>query len=233
LTGGPAKSRHAFDRHIGLSFLVDASHFAELANFLLDPKAKGFKTSTGSTISALAFADPASGPVALKMIQEWIAAKRKAKSPSISTTYNGRAWVTYLEKPILPDLKPWRQRQNGSLDKIFVRDLVIPCFVGAFEEEKGQAQRVRFQVEVSLYPSRWKGNDDVNSVVSYDLIVEAIHAVISTGHINLLETLAERIAAKCLAHRRAAKVYIRIEKLDRLDGARLGVEIERSKSPST
>lgn len=140
--------------------------------------------------------------------------------------------MTYFEKPVLQDPRPWRQRQNGSLDKIFVRDLIIPCFIGAFEEEKAQKQRVRFQVEVSIYPSRWKGNDDVTSVVSYDLIVDAIHSVISAGHINLLETLGERIAAKCLTNRRAAKVYLRIEKLDRLDGASLGIEMERYKSPS-
>ena len=124
-----------------------------------------------------------------------------------------------------------KQRQTGSLDKIFVRDLVIPCFIGAFEEEKHAKQRVRFKVEVWIYPSRLRGNnDDVSHVVSYDLIVKAIHSVAEAGHINLLETLAERVAAKCLAHRRAAKVRIRIEKLDRLEAASLGVEIERSKS---
>jgi hypothetical protein len=37
------------------------------------------------------------------------------------------------------------------------------------------------------------------------------------------------VAAKCLAHRRAARARIVIEKLDRLEGASLGVEIERHK----
>ncbi len=130
------------------------------------------------------------------------------------------------------EAKPPRQRQSASLDKIFVRDLVLQCFIGAFDEEKGHKQRVRFDVEVWVYPSRERSNDDVNSVVSYDLIVDAIREVIGGGHINLLETLAERVAAKCLAHRRAAKVRLVVEKLDRLEGARLGVEIERFKSPS-
>lgn len=123
-----------------------------------------------------------------------------------------------------------KARPAAPLDKIFVRDLVIPCFVGAFEEEKHKKQRVRFQVEVWVYPSRRRGNDDVAGVVSYDLIVEAIQSVTGAGHINLVETLAERIAARCLAHRRAAKVRIVVEKLDRLEGASLGVEIERCKS---
>lgn len=125
-----------------------------------------------------------------------------------------------------------RPRQGGPLDKIFVRDLVIPCFIGAFEEEKAEKQRVRFRVDLWIYPSRQRNNDDVSHVVSYDRIVDAIRTVIGGGHINLLETLAERVAAKCLSHRRAAKVRIVVEKLDRLEGASLGVEIERCKSPS-
>jgi dihydroneopterin aldolase len=131
-----------------------------------------------------------------------------------------------------PGVRPHRQRQNGPLDKIFVRDLVLPCFVGIFDDEKDNRQRVRFNVEMSIYPSRRRNNsDDVESVVSYDRIVEAIQAVTRGGHINLVETIAERIAAKCLSHRRAARVRVIVEKLDRLEGASLGVEIERHKSP--
>ncbi len=133
--------------------------------------------------------------------------------------------------PATPASRMARQRQAASLDKIFVRGLVLPCFIGAFEEERHAKQRVRFEVEVWVYPSRQRGNnDDVSHVVSYDLIVKAIHSVIGGGHINLLETIAERVAAKCLAHRRAAKVRVKVEKLDRLEGASLGVEIERFKS---
>ena len=124
-----------------------------------------------------------------------------------------------------------KPRQAAPLDKIFVRDLVLSCFIGAFPEERTAKQRVRFQIEIWVYPSRRRGNDDVAGVVSYDLIVEAIHAVTGAGHINLLETLAERVAARCLAHRRAAKARIVVEKLDRIEGASLGVEIERYKSP--
>lgn len=140
--------------------------------------------------------------------------------------------MSYLKKQGASEPRPVRLRQSGPLDKIFVRDLVLPCFIGAYEEEKAERQRVRFHVELSLYPLRQRSYDDVARVVSYDRIVEAIHSALRGGHINLLETLAERIAGKCLAHRRAAKVRIVLEKLDRLEGASLGIEIERCKSPS-
>ncbi len=125
-----------------------------------------------------------------------------------------------------------RARAGAPLDRIFVRDLVLECFIGAFDEEKDARQRVRFAVELWVTPSRRRNNDDVNSVVSYDLIVKAIHSAAGNGHVHLVETLAERIAAKCLSHRRASRVRVCVEKLDRLEGASLGVEIERRKFPS-
>jgi dihydroneopterin aldolase len=122
---------------------------------------------------------------------------------------------------------PQSARSRLVLDKIGVRDLVLDCQIGVFDDEKGRTQRVRFTVEVSVYPSPRSGSDDIDDAVSYDYIVQAIRKVTSEGHINLLETLAGRIADACLDDRRAAKVHILVEKLDRLEGASLSVEIER------
>jgi dihydroneopterin aldolase len=121
-------------------------------------------------------------------------------------------------------------RNTLALDKISVRNLVLDCKIGVFEEEKLGTQRVRFSVEVSVYPRPLTHTDDVRHIVSYDMIVGGIRKVIAAGHINLLETLAERVAEECLADRRVAKVHILVEKLDRLQGASLGVEIERTRS---
>lgn len=123
---------------------------------------------------------------------------------------------------------PRPARAQMVLDKIGVRGLVRDIEIGAFDEEKGRTQRVRFTVEVSIYPSPHALSDDLSNAVSYDYIVEAIDRVTSKGHIQLLETLAARIADECLADRRAARVHLLVEKLDRLEGgASLCVEIER------
>jgi dihydroneopterin aldolase len=46
--------------------------------------------------------------------------------------------------------------------------------------------------------------------------------------INLVETLADRIAAQCLADRRVLSATVRVEKLDVMpDAGAVGVEIER------
>jgi dihydroneopterin aldolase len=116
-------------------------------------------------------------------------------------------------------------------DKVWVRDLVLPVRIGIWSEERGIAQRVRFTVELSVYPAGHRPGD-LGSVVSYDFILDGIKAAVSEGHVLLTETLAERIAAHCLSHRRAAAVRVAVEKLDRVPGAALGCEILRSRNGS-
>jgi len=53
--------------------------------------------------------------------------------------------------------------------------------------------------------------------------------MIQTGHVKLVETMAEEIAAAALRDRRVKRVRVRVEKLDIIEGA-VGVEIEREQS---
>ena len=56
----------------------------------------------------------------------------------------------------------------------------------------------------------------------------SIRKIVATGHINLVETLAELIADRCLEDPRVKKVKVRVEKMDVFaDATSVGVEIER------
>ncbi len=112
-------------------------------------------------------------------------------------------------------------------DRISLRDHVVEVEIGAFQQERGIAQRVRFDVVVEVAPPRAPLHDDVDRILSYDSIADAIAAALAAERPNLLETLAERVAAGILQQPRAERVYVRIQKLDRGPGA-LGVEIVRS-----
>ena len=113
-------------------------------------------------------------------------------------------------------------------DRLSLRDHVVAADIGAFQVERGQSQRLRFNVVVELGPQEAAG-DDVDRILSYDRITEAIAAELHAERLNLLETLAERIAARILAEPQPLRVFLRIEKLDRGPGA-LGVEIVRSRA---
>ncbi|MBM9594677.1 dihydroneopterin aldolase [Roseitranquillus sediminis] len=115
---------------------------------------------------------------------------------------------------------------GGTSDRIFLADHVVEAEIGAFEPERGRLQRLRFGVWVDLR-SQDPAGDDVDRIVSYDTLTDAIAQELGAERLNLLETLAERIAARVLREPRAAQCRVRIEKLDRGPGA-LGVEIERS-----
>lgn len=122
-------------------------------------------------------------------------------------------------------------REAGGLggpahDRIFLKDYVTKVEIGAFASEQGVRQRLRFNVSLDVRRFRAEYGDEVEAVVSYDLITEAIEALAAGPRIKLVETYAERLAERLLTEPRISRASIRIEKLDRVDGA-LGVEIER------
>ncbi|TCP43211.1 dihydroneopterin aldolase [Rhodovulum marinum] len=115
-------------------------------------------------------------------------------------------------------------------DRISLRDHIVEVEIGAFQAERGTTQRLRFNVVVEVRPHPAPLEDDVDRVLSYDTITEAIAAELSSERLNLLETLADRIAERILAEPQAMRAFVRIEKLDRGPGA-LGVEIVRDRRP--
>jgi dihydroneopterin aldolase len=114
-------------------------------------------------------------------------------------------------------------------DRISLRDHVVTADIGAFQVERGAPQRLLFNVVVEVRPHPAPVADDVDRILSYDRITEAITDELAAGRVNLLETLAERIAERVLAEPQAMRAFVRIEKLDRGPGA-LGVEIVRSRA---
>lgn len=122
-----------------------------------------------------------------------------------------------------PDAPP----HDGRRDRIFLRDYVFALEIGAYDDEVGAPQRLRVNVDLEIRRVRAEFADEVESVVSYDLIIDAIDALAAGPRMKLLETFAERLAARLLENDHAMRATIRIEKLDRVSGS-LGVEIERS-----
>ncbi|EAR50009.1 probable dihydroneopterin aldolase [Oceanicola granulosus HTCC2516] len=118
---------------------------------------------------------------------------------------------------------------DGPLDRISLRDYTVEVEIGAFQAERDMLQRVKFNLVVEVLPTGGDLGDDVDSILSYDRLIEAIDHELAAERLNLLETLAERVAARILAEPLAARVFVRIEKIDR-GPFDLGVEIVRSRA---
>lgn len=118
-----------------------------------------------------------------------------------------------------------------SLQHVFIRDLVLNAAIGAYESEKGRHQRIRINVHMTVAASDTEHEDRLENVVCYDSMVAEIKSILASGHIDLVETLAGKIADAALQDQRIESVRVRVEKLDAIrEAASVGVEIERRRN---
>ncbi len=116
---------------------------------------------------------------------------------------------------------------------VFLRDMVLPARIGVYASEHGKQQRIRINVDLAVDDPEADqpggvGRDALDRVVDYGGIAEAVRALVAAQHVQLVETLAERLAAGCLDDRRVRSARVSVEKLDIMpDGATAGVEVER------
>ncbi|HXI99943.1 MAG TPA: dihydroneopterin aldolase [Micropepsaceae bacterium] len=109
---------------------------------------------------------------------------------------------------------------------VLIRDLELLAHIGVHGHEKGKPQPVR--INVWLTGDIDSSGDHLANAIDYETVVEKIRGLIAAGHINLAETMAERIAATCFEDTRVSHARVRVEKLHALPGAAAaGVEIER------
>lgn len=118
---------------------------------------------------------------------------------------------------------------RNALRHVFVHDLTLQASIGVYHHEKLDKQRIRINLDLAVREGdASRMDDDLSNVVCYEEVVTSIRALIEAGHVNLVETLAERIAALCLRDRRVRVARVRVEKLDVFpDATSVGVEIER------
>jgi dihydroneopterin aldolase len=115
-----------------------------------------------------------------------------------------------------------------GLRRVFIRDLVMKCSIGVHAHEQVAKQRIRLNLDLDVTEGDQPLNDDLRNVVCYDEVISAVRRIVDAGHVRLVETLAERIAALCLADTRVRKARVQIEKLDVYgDVESVGIAIER------
>jgi len=111
---------------------------------------------------------------------------------------------------------------------VFVRDYETDAEIGVWSHEKGASQKIRISVDLSVSESATHHGDQLENVVCYNEIVLGIKKIIAAGHIQLVETLAEKIATMTLENPQVIKARVKVEKLEAVvEAASVGVEIER------
>lgn len=126
--------------------------------------------------------------------------------------------------------KPLPVPTPAPTGRIFVRDLLLAARVGIYDREKQADQRLRVNLDMAVVLPGPGGRDEIGQVVSYEDALNLVTAIVGEGHVNLLETLAERICARLLEDPRILSVTLRLEKLDAFAAcASVGVEVTRGR----
>jgi dihydroneopterin aldolase len=129
-----------------------------------------------------------------------------------------------------PKVQPLRIADAAkAIRHVFIRNLEVLANIGIYGHEQGKPQPVRINVDLAV-EDVVVIEDRLDKVVDYGAIAAKIRRIIDAGHINLAETLAERIAQSCFDDARVKSARVRVEKLHALPGAESGgVEIERER----
>ena len=97
-------------------------------------------------------------------------------------------------------------------DRIAVRGITAHAHHGVYdwERERGQTFRVDAVLELDTAPAA--AGDDLEKTVNYAELAQRLHGVLTGEPVDLLETLAQRMADACLANPLVDAVEITVHK---------------------
>lgn len=93
--------------------------------------------------------------------------------------------------------------------KVFVRGLLIEAEIGLNADERGRRQPLLIDVTLTLEP---RAPEHLRDTVNYEAVVDAARAIADSGHIELVETFALRLARACTAYTGVREAVVRLEK---------------------
>lgn len=114
------------------------------------------------------------------------------------------------------------------MDKIFLNQLKIDTVIGIWEWERRIRQTIVIDLEMSADIAKAAASDDVADTLNYKSVAKRLQDYVSDSSFQLVETLAERIAAIVRDEFGVAWVKVRVNKPGAIRGSRdVGVLIER------
>jgi len=120
------------------------------------------------------------------------------------------------------------------MDKIFLYDLRVETIIGIWEWERKIRQTVAIDLEMSADIRKAAKTDSVDDTLNYKQVAKRLQQFIGESSFQLVETLAENIAAIVLDEFDVAWVKVKVNKPGAIRGARdVGVIIERGARPGS
>jgi dihydroneopterin aldolase len=99
-----------------------------------------------------------------------------------------------------------------GLDRVTVRGISARGFHGVFEFERREGQTFVVDVALGVDTRTAAATDDLADTTDYSAVAADVVALIEGEPVDLIETLAEQIAASCLAHDGVRAVEVTVHK---------------------
>ena len=101
---------------------------------------------------------------------------------------------------------------HPSSDQIHIEQLEVFTRVGVPEQERAAPQRLT--ASISFWPCHQAGElaDKIDNAVNYSAVAEETKNLVRDQSVNLIETLADRLAIHLLKHFRMQKVTVELRK---------------------
>ncbi len=101
---------------------------------------------------------------------------------------------------------------STRLDRIAIHGLSAHAFHGVYEAERRLGQTFRVDAVLELDTAPAAADDDLERTVNYAELARALHIVLTGEPVDLLETLAQRLADVCLEDPLVDAVEITVHK---------------------
>lgn len=100
----------------------------------------------------------------------------------------------------------------NPLDTITLTGLRATAFHGVFDEERRDGQVFVIDVVAHLDFAAAARSDDLHQTVHYGVLAAEVVAAVESDPVDLIETVAERVASVVLAHRAVKVAVVTIHK---------------------
>jgi dihydroneopterin aldolase len=107
---------------------------------------------------------------------------------------------------------PQVSRPAGPQDRLVLRGLRATGHHGVFDFERREGQQFVVDVVLLLDTRRAAASDDLSDTVHYGVLAERLHEAIASDPVDLVETLAQRLADICLAETQVSSVEVTVHK---------------------
>ena len=97
-------------------------------------------------------------------------------------------------------------------DQLAVRGIEIHAHHGVFDFERRDGQTFLIDLLLGLDTSAAAAADDLTLTVDYGALVDQVVAAVQKDPVDLIETLAQRVADVCLGHEQVETVEVTVHK---------------------